>query len=329
LRRATDLAASIVEFPLTSVGSPSTPWHLLAFARWCRQTKIAVVHATDQCAGIFALPGAAFARVPLRIGSGSEINPDSTSALKAMRRAAHAAAHKIVATSRTAAERLRFEGISDDKIVVVPHGLEFEQFEARRHRTRVRKVIVVASLRPENGHDVLIDAAVNVLRRFPDAHFEILGDGPELEAVMARADARRLLHAFHFLGYRDDVRARLIDADLFVLPARSEPFPSGVLQAMAAGLPIVATAVGSAIELIDNGRTGLLVPPDDARRLANRLCCLMADPALAARLGEAARAMAQARYSFKRIASAFEFIYVTELTRRHLVAGAPAQAATY
>jgi glycosyltransferase involved in cell wall biosynthesis len=237
-----------------------------------------------------------------------------------MQRAAYACAHKIVANSRAAAERLLFERVPAHEVAIVANGLDFDRVQPRQSRPTLRKVIVVANLRPEKGHDVLMDAAVDVLRRFPDAEFEIVGGGPELEALLSRADARRMSHAFTFLGHRDDVPARLAQADLFVLPSRSEAFPNAVLEAMAAGLPIVASGVGGILELIDNGRTGFLVPPGEPQPLADRICRLMANPSLAARLGDAARDEVRARYSFDRMVAAFEFIYLTELTRRGIVA---------
>ena len=81
--------------------------------------------------------------------------------------------------------------------------------------------------------------------------------------LVARADARQVAYAFSFLGHCEDVAARLAAADIFVLPSRSEAFPNAVLEAMAAGLPIVASGVGGVGELLDEGRTGMLVPPDD------------------------------------------------------------------
>src|SRR5439155_26579608 len=128
-----------------------------------------------------------------------------------------------------------------------------------------------------------------------------------------------VLQAFAFLGHRDDVAERLADADIFVLPSRSEALPNAVIEAMAAGLPIVASAVGGILELIDDGRTGLLAATGDARALADQIGRLMNDPALAARLGAAAREDARARYSFERMISAFERGYLKEPTRRGVV----------
>jgi len=112
------------------------------------------------------------------------------------------------------------------------------------------------------------------------------------------------------------------------LPSRSEAFPNAVLEAMAAGLPIVASAVGGILELIDDGRTGVLVPAGDADALADVLCRVIADAPQAARLGEAARVDACARYSFERMVGAFEQLYRTELARRGLVSAEPELAAS-
>ena len=318
--RAAEVAASVAEFPVRSFKSARTARHIAAFARWCRAVQVAIVHTTELYSNIFGLPGAALAGVPVRIGNRREINPDKSGAQIAMQRAAYAFAHTVVANSRAAAARLRAERVPARKIAIVPNGVDFDRVRDHQPRPRLRKVVVVANLRREKGHDVLIDAAVDVLRRFPDAAFEIVGGGPELEPLLARAEQRGVLHAFTFLGHRDDVPARLADADLFVLPSRSEAFPNAVLEAMAAGLPVVASGVGGILELVDDGRTGLLAPAGEAQPLAEHIAALMADPILAARLGAAARDAARARYSFDRMVAAFDSIYSSELTRRGIVA---------
>jgi glycosyltransferase involved in cell wall biosynthesis len=315
-RRAAEAAASVVEFPIATFRRPSALRHMWAFANWCRATRIAVVHTTELYSNIFGLPGAALATVPVRIANRREINPDKSAAQIAMQRAAYAAAHKVVANSRAAADRLRLERVPERKIAVIPNGLDFGRFQPPNPRPKLRRVVVVANLRPEKGHDVLINASVDVLRRYPDAQFEIVGGGPELHSLLARAEALGVLHAFTFLGHRDDVPARMADGDIFALPSRSEAFPNAVLEAMAGGLPVIASGVGGIVELIEDGVTGLLVSPDDAPSLADRICRLMNDPSLASRLGNAARAEALARYSFDRMVAAFESLYLTELTHR-------------
>jgi len=324
--RVEEVAASVTEFPVTSFKSPNLVQQIIAFSQWCRRLNIAVVYTAAMPSNIFGLPGAAMARIPVRIGNRREINPDKSGLDIAMQRAAYACAHRVVANSRAAADRLMMERVPARKIVIIPNGLDTGRFKARARRIRPRKVAVVANLRPEKGHDVLIDAAPGVLARFPDAHFEIIGAGPEWSALIERAEARGVLHAFTFFGHCDDVAGRLEEADLFVLPSRSEAFPNAVLEAMASGLAVVASGVGGIRELIDHEQTGLLVASNDSRALAERICQIMGDAPLATRLGAAAKVRAE-RYSFDRMVGAFEAVYLAELTRRGVLAAPRARLA--
>src|SRR5204863_7072488 len=109
-----------------------------------------------------------------------------------------------------------------------------------------------------------------------------------------------------FLGHVEDVPALLGTADAFVLPSLSEAFPNAAIEAMAAGLPVVASRVGGLPDLVDEGRTGVLVPPSDPRALADALTALIADPEAATALGRAAHDEVRARYSFDRMVRSFE-----------------------
>ncbi len=318
--RAAETAASVETFPLTSFKSPRSLAQLGRFARWCRTRQIAVVHAAELYSNIFALPGAALAGVPVRIGNRREINPDKSAAQIALQRAAYGCAHKVVANSRAAVERLIDEHVPAHRIGLVPNGLDGARYQPREPRAALRRIVVVANLRAEKGHDVLIDAAGAVLRRFPDARIDCVGAGPERERLVARARDRGVAHAITFSGHCDDVADRLAAGDIFVLPSRSEAFPNALLEAMAAGLPVVASGVGGILELIEDGRTGLLMPPGDPSALSDRLLRLMSAPALASSLGARAREHVLAHYSFERMVDAFEQLYLTELERRAFAA---------
>ena len=216
----------------------------------------------------------------MRIGNRREINPDKTPLELAMQRAAYALRppnRRQFPRGRHAPDAGTGSGRQDRD--------RAQRTRPRRGSPptplpgRPRRVVVVANLRPEKGHDVLIEAAVPVLRRFPDARFEIVGGGTgAVEARALEPTPGVCAHAFSFLGHCEDVAARLAAADIFVLPSRSEAFPNAVLEAMAAGLPIVASGVGGVGELVEEGQTGMLVPPDDPGSLADRLSALMAEP---------------------------------------------------
>ena len=317
--RAAEHAASVAEFPVTSFMRADIVRHLVNFASWCREHRIAVVQATEIYSNIFALPGALLAGVPARIGSRRGINPDRTWGLVALQRLAYSCATQIVANSQASAEQLRREHVPERKIAVVPNGLDFDPFAPRAPRAALRKVAVVANLRPLKGHDVLIDAAVEILENFPDATFDVIGEGPERDSLVARAAAHGVAHAFTFAGYCASVPARLADADIFVLPSRSESFPNAILEAMASGLPVVASGVGGILELVDDGRTGLLVRAGEPDALARCVMHLMSDAVKGARLGAAARDDAFVHYSFERMVAGFDALYLTELARHGAV----------
>jgi glycosyltransferase involved in cell wall biosynthesis len=324
--RVAEAAESLAVFPTTSLYRTSTAAAAWRFGRWCRNVGISVVHAAELPANIFALPAAALAGVPVRVANRREINPDKSALQIAAQRIAYGCAHVIVANSQAAAARLRSEHVPGASIRIVPNGIDLDRFGQDRHSSAApRRVLVVANLRPEKGHDVLLDAAPIILRQFPDARFEIVGDGPEREFLVARASTLGVADAFSFSGHCDDVAERLRAGDVFVLPSRSEAFPNAVLEAMAAGLPVVASGVGGLLELVTDQATGLLVPPGDARALANAICRLMADPPLAHRLGAAARAEVHGRYSFDRMVAAFEQIYLDLLAERRVIAAQPAR----
>ena len=314
--RAVQAAGTIAEFPIKGFRRPDTCRQALAFARWCTRHRIELVQTVDFYTNTFALPAAAFARVPVRIGSRRGHNRDRSPAQLAMQRAAYRCAHAIVANSAAIAAHLRGERVRPDKVTIISNGLDLADFTPAPARQNRRRVIVVANLRPEKGYDVLIDAAVDVLRRYPDAHFNCVGAGPLQAGLEARLAAHNIRDAFTFLGQRDDVPSLLATADMFVLPSRNESFPNVVLEAMASALPVVATAVGGVPELVDHGRTGLLCPPGDPQALADRVCRVMAHPDLAARLGAAARRDVQARFSFTRMVADIDALYRRELARR-------------
>lgn len=314
---------SVTEFPVDTFRRVDALQHLWAFSSWCRERAIAIVHTTELYSNIFGLPGAALARVSVRIGSRRGMNGDKSRAQLALQRAAYSCAHVVVANSRAAAARLIDERVPAHKIAIIPNGLNLGAFRTPVRQRPPRRVAVVANLRPGKGHDVLIDAAVEVLRSQPDATFEVIGDGSEREGLMARADARQVGRAFTFARHREDIPARLAEADIFVFPSLSEALPNAVLEAMAAGLPIVASDVGGIPELISHERTGLLVAPGHPAALAASLLRVMTEPALAARLGHAARVAAETRYSFDRMVTAFDACYMAALAGRAVAAGEP------
>jgi glycosyltransferase involved in cell wall biosynthesis len=318
---ATSNAASVATFPIDGFHRPSAVLQLLSFVRWCRLVGARIVHTCELYANIFGLPGAAMAGVDVRIGNRRElVTPDKTRAQLAAQRFAYRSAHAVVANSHAAAAQLRREGIDEHKIRTIANGVDTAAFAADRSTPSSARIVMVANLRQEKGHDTLIAAAPIVARRYPDVEFLIVGDGPLRASLVRQVNLRGLRARFQFLGERDDVPSILSSSGIFVLPSRTEASPNGVLEAMAAALPTIASRVGGIPELIDHGATGILVEPDSPDALAAAILDLLDRPAFATALGRAARAQVEQRFSFDRMVANFEQLYLSKLD--HHEAGA-------
>ncbi len=316
LQRVERVASEVAEFPVRSFGSPGTLVQAAAFARWCGKRRIAVVQAADIYANAFALPAARLAGVPVRVGSRREVHPTRGRALEALQRIGYSAASRIVANSQAGAARLRSEGIAARRISVVRNGLDLAAFTTSPAPRGGRVIVTVARLRPEKAHEVLFAAVRRIHEAWPDVRLLVVGDGPREDELRALAEQQGLFHCIEFLGHREDVAAVLAHSDVFVLPSRIEASPNAVLEAMAAGLPVVAGRVGGIPEVVSDGVTGVLVPPDSPDVLAGALFRLFDEPAYADALGRAARRYVEEHYSFDRMVSAFEHLYLAELHAR-------------
>jgi glycosyltransferase involved in cell wall biosynthesis len=306
--------APVTAFPIHGFARPATLARAAAFARWCRAKRIAVLQTCDLYANTFALPAAMVAGVPVRIGSRRELNPDKTFGQIALQRHAYRCAHAIVANSRAAARQLDSEGVPPNLVHVIPNGVSVERFTARSFAGRpIRTILTVANLRKEKAHEVLLAAAGQLRTAYPHVHFLIVGGGPRAAELHSLASALGVQAQVTFLGHREDVPALLARADAFVLPSRSEAFPNGAIEAMASGLPVIASGVGGLLDLIEDGRTGLLVRPDDPAALAAAIESLIVSPARAEAIGAAAHEEVARRYSFDRMVRGFEDLYASQL----------------
>jgi glycosyltransferase involved in cell wall biosynthesis len=302
------------EFALHGFARPAALGQFLAFAGWCRRIGPALVHTCDLYANIFGLPAAMLAGVPVRIANRREIlTGDKTPAQLRAQQLAYRAAHAVVANSGAARAQLEREQVPADRLRLIPNGLDPAGFRPAAPRAAIREIVTVANLRPEKGHDTLLAAAPRILASHPDVTFTFAGGGPRRDALETLTRALSLTDRVRFLGECRDVPSVLAGADLFVLPSRSEAFPNAVLEAMAAGLPVVATDVGGIPEIVRNGENGVLVRPDDADALADAVIGLMNRPTHAAALGRAARADVERHYTLDRMVEAFEHLYLTEI----------------
>ena len=156
-----------------------------------------------------------------------------------------------------------------------------------------RTILAAGRLHPNKAFDTLLTA----LEQVPNAHLALAGDGPDRAALASQAARTNIADRVHFLGWRTDTAALLAACDLFVCPSRHEPLGNVILEAFSAGRPVIAAAAAGPAELIDPGRTGLLVPIDDPQSLAEAITRLLNDPEAAARLAQAARSDYEAHHA--------------------------------
>ena len=210
---------------------------------------------------------------------------------------------------------------------VVYNGVDTRQFAPRTDAAAVRRELglpadtfLIGSVgrlsADKGGQDSLVRAVAALRPAHPQIGLVLVGDGPLRAGLEALAGDLGLGPAAVFTGQRADV-ARLLGAlDVFVLPSLREALPIAVLEAMAMRVPVIATPVGGVPEVVQDGATGLLVPPGDAAALREALARLLADPALAARLAAAGQARVQAEFSLDRMVARVDHLYRTFARRK-------------
>jgi glycosyltransferase involved in cell wall biosynthesis len=175
------------------------------------------------------------------------------------------------------------------------------------------RLVVIGRLTEIKGQDVLIEA-VGLLQRGPlMVELTVVGDGPMRAELEARCVSLGIAERVRFVGAQGDVLPYLHSADLFVLPSRSEGVSVALLEAMAAGLPVVATRVGGTPEVTGPGMGAILVSPDDPHALAEGIHTMIASNALAVREGQAARRRVEAAFSLERTHHAYAKCYGLDL----------------
>ncbi|MEO7296292.1 MAG: glycosyltransferase [Candidatus Limnocylindria bacterium] len=227
---------------------------------------------------------------------------------RSLYRRASRAAGALVAVSEDVARSVDAElRPAAGRLVTIPNGVEIERYAVEVDRTVRREIgvpdasplfICVAKMLEQKGHRYLVDAlaAVDGHGGRP-MHVALLGDGPLRDQIEAGARAAGVADRLHFLGTRSDVPRLLMAADAFVLPSLWEGLPMALLEAMAAGLPVIATSVSGTRQVVEDGRTGMLVAPEDSAALAIAMGRLAAEPELRARLGAAGRDHVRAEFS--------------------------------
>jgi L-malate glycosyltransferase len=267
------------------------------------------------------------ARVPIVITSrrGTEIGGMWREQAKRFTRSLDDRIITVCTTARQ--QEIRRTKADPEKVVTIYNGIDTlppvtDQLTARLRRTlklpdNAKIVLCIARLAVQKGHVDLLTAWEAVQAVHPDAHLLIVGDGEQRTGLTGMVRQRAGCNTIHFLGRRDDVPDLLAMSDLVVLPARGEGLPNVLLEAMAAGRPVVATNVGGIPELVVDGITGLLVPPSDPHALSRKMITLLSDPVRARTMGHAGRERVAKHFPIGTMVNRTETLY-TELLQSKL-----------
>ncbi|HEX7425327.1 MAG TPA: glycosyltransferase [Terriglobales bacterium] len=215
-------------------------------------------------------------------------------------------ADRVIAISKTVASR-----ISGVRPIVIYPGIELLPQPQRPLDEAVRTMTVGAAGRlvPMKGFQNLIRAIALVRNTIPQVRLEIAGSGPEEHALRAEAQEARVSDCVHLLGWQPDLPAVLSRWEVYAQPSLAEPFGIAAVEASAAGLPVIGTTGTGLEEVVEHGKTGLLVPPADSAALANAIIALLNDRPRRLRMGAAGRQRVAERFAVARMAREIEGVY--------------------
>lgn len=226
------------------------------------------------------------------------------------------------------------EGFPADRVFMVPNGVDVNRFrpdESQRDDVRDELnldrncpiVGIVAALRPEKNHPQFISAAREVIAKFPDAQFLIVGDGPQRKSIGAFATELGIASHVHFLGNRNDTQRLLAAFDVFCLTSKNEANPVSIIEALATGIPVVSPDVGSVRETVLDSVTGFVTRPRDANHTAESIVRILSNSTIANSMGGAGRELVRESWSLEAMVSGYEHLVTSIYNQKMLSAGEP------
>jgi L-malate glycosyltransferase len=311
----------VQEFPLTSFYNRNALKQLLRLRRLMKRERIKIIHTHDFYSGFIGSVAARLAGVRV-IACQRHLKLSDRRVHRLGQRIIHKLAHRILVNS----EAIRDHIITKDrararKIVVIKNGIspqadERERVEARSKLCRelcidanVKLVGVIARLQQVKGHRYLIEAAARVIEQMPATHFVLVGDGPLRPGIEDKIAQLNISSRVHLLGERRDASQIVAAFDLVALASLHEGLPNAVMEAMAARVPIVATAVGGTKELIRDGETGYLVAPEDSAALASQIVIALSDESKSEEMAARAYEFVTDRFGINRMVESVESLY--------------------
>jgi glycosyltransferase involved in cell wall biosynthesis len=295
------------------------------FARFLRREQVALVHCHDRYSNLFGVIASRLARTPV---IASKRWAEAERRHRVLNALAFRWASAVVANSNSVVHSLTHDDRVDPaRVTLVPNFVDDAAFQApdeplRRRLVRElgvpedgRLIGIIASLRPIKNHDILIRALALLIRDVPEAHLVVVGDGESRTSLESLAGELHVREHVTFTGVRSNAPNLHHLFEVSVLCSRTEGFPNSVVEAMAAGRPVVGTDVVGIRDAVSHEETGLLVPPGDPAALAAALRRLLSDRGLARRMGEHGRTRARQSFHSAAALAPLETLYHRLTTR--------------
>lgn len=322
---------AVQPLPLSRIYGLRAVQQALQFKQILRKNRIDIVQTIHFGSDVFGAGCSRLFGVPVVISSRRDMGfVENHRRHLVARRVANQLADCILTNSKVMARQLgETEGRQFDKITTIYNGIDLQRFKltidrqqklTSLHLSSQRPVIAcVANLRPIKGIEYYIQAAARVIHEFPATQFLLIGGsaagnrrldsyGRELQAMIEKC---QLGSNFYMLGARSDVAEILACTDVFVLPSLSEGFSNAILEAMACGVPVIATAVGGNPEAVVHRQTGYIVPAEDPAAIAEAMIQLLKDPALRQQMGAAGRWRAEQLFSLEKMVREMQTLYTS------------------
>ncbi|MEO7964424.1 MAG: glycosyltransferase [Gemmatimonadaceae bacterium] len=315
------------ELPVRGVLSPQTVRVAATFAARLLRERFDVVHAHDIYTNMILVPWARIAGLPLVIASRRWWTETNHPLHARVNRLAYRFAHRVLANSESVGKLVEREGVPARRVMVVPNFVDDAAFAMpdAKYLTAMRRELslsesddvvgIVANLHAIKDHAMLLRATAILLPQHPRLKVVLIGDGAERERLEAQSRELGIQSAIVFAGKRPHLPTPHWLFSLSVLCSRGEGFPNSIVEAMAAGRAMVATAVGGVPDVIVDGETGTLVPTGDAVRLAQALDALLRNPQLAKQMGDAGARRAREVFNADRVVRRLESLYYEALGR--------------
>jgi len=222
----------------------------------------------------------------------------------------------VIAVSQAVKQRLLSSAVPEASIHLIRNGIDLRPFDTATPSLRSlvpdpEALLVgwVGRLSSEKGPDLFVRAAAEIHQSFPSAHFLLIGDGPDRASLEALIQNLGIAPSVHLVGRRTDMPAVYASLDIAVSSSRREGLPMAILEGMASRLPWVATDVGDVPQLIQDGHTGILVPPEDTTALARAVTTLLGNAEVRRRLGTAARHLVENDFSAEKMTDEYLAVY--------------------